>query len=165
MSHRSQPWRAALVVLLILAAPASAGPLEDGDAAYVKGDYATALRIFRELSEQNDPRAEFNLGFMYEKGQGLLQDYEQAVSWYQKSADQGYVWAQNNLGTMYREGRGVAQDLVQAHMWFNLAATNAPISERQNRDLAIRNRAAITAKMTPAQLAEAQKLAREWKPR
>src|SRR5436305_674716 len=155
MTGGIRPWMGAILALAALCAPALAGPLEDGDAAYVRGDYPTALQIFRALTEENDPRAQFNLGVMYEKGQGLLQDFEQAASWYRKSADQGYVWAQNNLGVLYQYGRGVPQDFVQAHMWFNLAATNAPASEAKNHDLAIRNRGFVASKMTHGQLADA----------
>jgi hypothetical protein len=56
----------------------------------------------------------------------------------------------------------VPQDYVQAHMWFNLAASRAPASER---DEAIKMRNIAASRMTPAQIAEAQKLAREWKPK
>ena len=58
---------------------------------------------------------------------------------------------------MYAEGRGVAQDYVQAHMWFYLAAAQGDAKALKNRD-------SIAAKMTSAQIAEAQRLAREWKP-
>jgi TPR repeat protein len=160
-----RPWLGAVCAVAALSATAMAASLEDGNTAYVRGDYPNALEIYRALTEENDQRAEFNLGVMYEKGQGVLQDFAEAASWYLKAADQGYVWAQNNLGVLYQYGRGVPQDLVQAHMWFNLAATYAPASEARNRVLAIRNRAVVTGKMTPAQLAEAQKLAREWKPK
>jgi TPR repeat protein len=66
---------------------------------------------------------------------------------------------------MYAKGEGVPQDYVQAHKWFNLAASRFPASEKENRDKAVENRDRIAAKMTPAQIAEAQKLAREWKPK
>jgi uncharacterized protein len=66
---------------------------------------------------------------------------------------------------MYDEGRGVPQDYVQAHKWYNLAASRFPTSAKEFRDRAVGNRDAIAAKMTPAQIAEAQKLAREWKPK
>jgi len=62
-------------------------------------------------------------------------------------------------------GHGVAQDFVQAHMWFALSAAGFPASEAKNRGIATRNRDEIAARMTPAQLAEAQKLARAWRPR
>lgn len=83
--------------------------------------------------------------------------------WYRKAAEQGNALAQYNLGFMYHEGRGVSQDTVQAHVWFNLAASELPPGT--NRDKAIRNRDLVAAKMTRAQLAEAQRRAREWRPK
>ena len=59
---------------------------------------------------------------------------------------------------MYYKGRGVSQDYVRAHMWINLAAATGDETARGDRDL-------ITKKMTPAQIAEAQKLARRWCPK
>jgi len=91
-------------------------------AAYIQGDYQSALREFRPLAEE-----------------------ENAV-------------AQNNLGGMYYNGQGVAQDYVQAHMWFSLAAAQGNESARWNRDI-------VEEKMTPEQIAEARRLAREWKPK
>ena len=89
------------------------------------------------------------------KGRGVPQDYAEAVKWYRLAAEQGNATAQNNLGFMHYEGRGVPQDDVQAHMWFNLAAA-------QGNDNAVANRDIAAKKMTPAQIAEAQQLAREW---
>ena len=64
---------------------------------------------------------------------------------------------------MYNNGRGVPQDYVRAHMWLNLAAARTPAGE--DHDKAVNNRNAVAERMTPAQIAEAQKLAREWRPR
>jgi TPR repeat protein len=94
---------------------------------------------------------------MYEDGKGVPQDYATAMGWYRKAAEQGNAVAQNNLGLTYFEGRGVPQDYVIAHMWFNLAAAGG-------HEYAAKSRNTVGAKMTPAQVAEAQKLAREWKP-
>ncbi len=153
-----------LILVVCAAGPAVAGPFEDGAAAYAKGDYGTALRLWRPLAEQGDARAQYNLGLMYTNGLGVPQDDATAVSWYRKAAEQGFAEAQFNLGSMYYGGKGVPQDYVQAHMWFNLAAARFDASEK-NRDLAVKNRDQVAAKMTPAQIAEAQKLAREWKPK
>ena len=120
-------------------------------------DYAEAVVWFRKAAEQGDGAGENNLGSMYERGQGVPKDYAQAASWYRKAADQGDALAQNNLGLMYEDGRGVAQDYVLAHKWFNLAAT-------QGLDRAKKARDELASKMTPAQIAEAERLAREWKP-
>jgi uncharacterized protein len=151
-----------LLVLFVCAAavPAVAEPFEDAKAAYNSGDYATALRLYRALADAGDLRAQNNLGRMYEQGQGVPQDNAMAVSWYRKAAEQGQATAQNNLGLMYEHGQGVPQDYVLAHMWLNLAASRFKPPEG---DKAIRNRDRVAAMMTPAQLAEAQKMAREWK--
>jgi TPR repeat protein len=66
---------------------------------------------------------------------------------------------------MYAGGMGVPKDYVQAHMWLNLAAARFPASETKKRDIAVENRDDVATKMTPAQIAEAQKLAREWQPK
>ncbi len=85
------------------------------------------------------------------------------MKWYRKAAEQGNDSAQFNLGVMYTKGRGVPQDYVQAHMWYNLAAAGSPPGE--DRDSAAKNRDIVAERMTPAQIAEAQRLAREWKPK
>ena len=56
--------------------------------AYQNGDYATALRELTPLAEQGDAVAQYNLGSMYRKGQGVLQDYKTARKWYRLSAEQ-----------------------------------------------------------------------------
>ena len=91
---------------------------------------------------------------MYGKGQGVVQDYAEAVKWYRLAAAQGNASAQSNLGVRYGKGQGVPMDTVRAHMWFNLAAVNGDANAVKNRDIAAKN-------MTPQQMAEAQKLARE----
>ena len=145
-----------------LTAPAWAG-LDEAVAAYQRGDYATALREWRSLAEQGDAGAQSNLGIMYDNGQGVTQDYAEAVKWYRKAAEQGNAGAQNNLGLMYDQGQGVSQDYAQAHMWFNLAASRLPPGE--DRDAAVNNRDIVAKRMTPAQISEAQKLSREWRPK
>jgi TPR repeat protein len=84
-------------------------------------------------------------------------DYATAMRLWRPLADQGYAWAQSNLGLMYAKGQGVPQDHVSAHMWFNLAAAGGNIGAARYRDI-------VTKNMSPAQIAEAQRLAREWKP-
>ena len=90
------------------------------------------------------------------------QDYATALRLLLPLADQGDASAQNNLGLMYDYGHGVPQDYVQAHKWGNLAASKLSGTDGAQ---AVKNRDIVAAKMTPAQIAEAQKLARERKPR
>ena len=148
--------------ILGLMAPAWAG-FYKGVAAYNRGDYATALRELRPLAEQGVAEAQLNLALMYANGRGVPQDYAEAMKWYRKAAEQGHAEAQVNLGIMYQNGKGVPQDYVQAHMWYNLAASRFPLSK--DRDEAVKNRDHVAKTMTPAQITEAQKLAREWKPK
>ncbi len=88
----------------------------------------------------------------------MPQDFTEAVQWYRLAAEQGDVGAQYNLGIMYGRGEGVRQDLVQAHLWLSLAATQGDTDAENNRDI-------VAKRMTPAQIAEAQRLAREWQPK
>ena len=133
----------------------------------VPQDYTKAVGWYRKAAEQGNgevqSKAQVNLGLMYENGLGVPQDYAEAVKWFRKAAEQGYADAQSNLGMLYRYGSGVPQDYVLAHLWLNLAASR--FSRGANRDLAFKNRDIVAKRMTPAQIFEAQKLAREWKPK
>ncbi len=150
-----------LVAVLILALNpclALADSFEDGKTAYDKGNYTLALEHFSKAAEQGNAWAQHNLGVMYDNGQGVSQDYAQAAKWYRKAAEQGDVDAQASLGLMYALGQGTAQDLVQAHKWLNLIAIQGDADAEEARDL-------IATEMSPAQIKEAQKLAREWTPK
>jgi len=81
-----------------------------------------------------------------------------------RSAEQGDTTAQYNLAVMYDNGQGVPQDYVQAHKWYNLAAAHFATWEADIGANAAKNRDRLTAIMTSTQIAEAQKMAREWEP-
>ena len=97
------------------------------------------------------------LGVKYGAGTGTPSDFAEAAKWFRKAADQGNTNAQYNLGIAHFKGRGVPQDYAIAHMWLNLAAAGGNKDAAEFRD-------ALAAEMTPAQIAEAQRLARERKP-
>ena len=192
---------AAGLLFAALAGTAVSGPFEDGVSAHTRGDFATALQLWRPLADQGNAPAQFNLGIAYQRGEGVPQDFEQALKWYRLSADQGYARAQFNLAVMYHRGegvpqnfeqaatwyreaaergeanaqfnlagmfvngRGVPKDYVQAAKWYDLAASHYTNAEEASRFKALRNRDHLAEKMTPAQIAEAQKEAREWKPK
>ena len=128
------------------------------------GDDATALRLLDPLANQGYVPAQMTLGSMYQFGRGVPQGYSAAAKWFRKAADQGYAPAQLSLGYMYAEGLGVPQNDVQAYKWYSLAVAGLPVSNTENRENAIKYRDHLAAKMTPDQVAEAQKLASEWKP-
>jgi uncharacterized protein len=130
--------------------------------ADIPQDYSRAAAWLRKAADQGNSDAQEALGVLYDSGKGVRKDSAQAALWYRKAAEQGNVEAQHSLGSMYYLGMGVSQDYVQAHMWFNLAASRASDAEVRKKMVEFRDIAA--SKMTPAQIAEAQRLASEWKP-
>ena len=72
--------------------------------------------------------------------------------------------AQNELGSLYGNGHGVEKDYVEAYRWFELAASRNPGNDFETRENAARNRDTLATRMTPAEIAEAQKRAKAWKP-
>ena len=166
---------AGLLVATVMATDAAAGPLEDAAAADQRDDYATALKLLTTLAEQGDALAEARLGVMYYEGRhvasdplrdprlpadpGVPQDDVEAMKWFRLSAERGYAPAQVFVGMAYEYGSsGLPEDLVLAHMWLSLAAAQGAKNAAELRDL-------FALGMTPNQLADAQRLAREWKPK
>ncbi len=118
-------------------------------------------------AEQGHVGAQVSLGIKYNTGGGVArgsvnrvrevvpEDLAEAVRWFRRAAEQGNAGAQFNLGTMYVRGRGVPEDLVLAYMWWDLSAA-------QGIELAQGNKGRIEQRMTREQIAEAQRLSREW---
>ena len=102
--------------------------------------------------------AQHFLGKMYQNGEGVPRDSVQAAKWFRLAADQGHTGAQFYLGGMYASGEGVPRDYVQAYKWFAICSKSAEGA------FAEASRTDVAAKMTPQQIAEAQRLASEWKP-
>ena len=183
-----------VVMLLVPASTFAAGDYEDGWAAIDRGDYATALKKWHPLAEMGFPEAQFSLGVMYEKGQGVRQDFEQALTWYRKAAEKEFAAAQYNLGVMYLHGQGVQQDFNQAARWFSDAAEQGyagaqfslglmygrgegvqrdfvlsfmwfSLAAKNGFQAAMQHRDAAAAFLTLPQIEQARRLAREWTPR
>ena len=160
--------------------------LEDGVAAYQRGDYTTALIFLRPQAEQGDVNAQYGLALMYFNGEGVPQDFTEAEKWWLLAAEQGHAEAQADLAYMYENGLGVqdnneavkwyrkaaeqgnrearynlglmyyiGEDIVQAHVWLGIAAALGD----ENAQIALDKAA---SEMTPDQIAEAQRMAREW---
>ena len=158
--------RASLAVLalsLSLTGSVFADQPADAYAAYRRNDYATAVRLCRLPAENGSEWCQMMLASAYYHGTRVPQDYAEAMKWYRKAAEQGHPTSQNNLAGMYGEGKGVPQDYVQAHKWYSLAVAN--VTDDKERETFLKNRDMLAAKMTPAQIAEARKLAREWQPK
>jgi len=115
-----------------------------------------------KIARKGDAKAQYSLGHMYDRGEGVSKDYKEALRWFQLSAAQGYASAQHNLGVMYAMGQSVTQDDIQAYMWLSLAAL-----QLKNRDyeVFVATRDAVSKAMTSEQIERAEKLIREWKPK
>ena len=147
MKHRAHGLNTVILVLVLTAAVAA---------------QSTEIENLRLAAEQGDAGAQHDLGVMYANGQGVPQDYQEAVKWSRRAAEQGEDYAQFVLGGMYFLGQGVRKNDVQAHKWLNLAASRTtPGKEESYRSM----RETLVRIMTASQLAEAQRLAREWQPK
>ena len=117
-------------------------------------DFATAIKEWIVLAKQGDVVAQFNLGLTFQEGRIVPQDYKTAKEWYVLAAEQGNADAHFNLGVMYYNGQGVLVDDLRAYVWFDLSAS-------AGNDAAIINRARVAKLMTPSQIDQAKKLAKE----
>lgn len=150
-------------VLLSVQPQLAHADLSDAVSAYNTKKYNVAFSEFTRLSEQGNAIAQYNLGVMYAKGHGVARDPVQAVKWFRQAAHKGNSNAQYNLGVMYAQGEGVAQDFVRALMWLNIAETDETKHPLDKMTL-FTAQATVRKLMTRNQIAEADKLAREWQP-
>jgi TPR repeat protein len=123
----------------------------------VTEDYAEAVNQLRKGVNQNVVEAQFDLKKCFFSQVRTDYEYAQAVKWFWKAAEQNHAKAQGCLGLCYATGAGVPRDFIKAYKWFNLASIQGIVSATTHRD-------AIAASMTPDQIAEAQRLSREFKP-
>ncbi len=125
----------ALVAACALSAPAAAGPLEDGNAAYREKEYAKAAAAWQPLAEKGDADAQYFLGTLYAEGKGVEQNDATAFLWFQRAANQGNAAAQYNVGASYAAGSGVAQSYADAAKWFQRAANQGMVFAQMNLGL------------------------------
>jgi len=111
-----------LLVYLLLSLSVHADDFIDGFEAAKKGDFKTAMKLWRPMAEQGHAKAQYNLGLMYARGDGVPEDDKQAVKWLRLAAEQGDAKAQAVLAYMYGEGDGISEDNKQAVKWYQLAA-------------------------------------------
>jgi TPR repeat protein len=122
---------------------------------YLAGDFDSVLSSCIKPAAHGGADAQFLLGKMHFKGEGTPQDYKQAIYWFTKAAEQGNSGAQSQLGVIFYSGKGTPKDNVMAYVWWNIAAA-------QGNESAANNRGIIEKDMTPNQIAEAQKLSKEY---
>ena len=124
----------------------------------VSKDFERAFTWIKKAAEAGFDKAQYNLGKFYRDGHGTPEDAGAAARWFMAAAEQGYAKAQNHIGVRLARGVGVPKDEVRALMWLTLAAA-------RKHTQAIDNREALAKTLSPGQVAEAERLAEEWKPR
>jgi TPR repeat protein len=151
-----QPLLAATLLVQITLAVAQSNAIGDGVAAYDRGDYAHARTLLEPQAIAGDPAAQFHMGLMYARGEGVDKDLAAAARWFEQAAEQGNAHAQYIVGHMYAAGDGVPADAVQSYKWFSIAAAQGWGKARASRERL------LSGKMPAAQIARAQHAAREW---
>jgi TPR repeat protein len=136
----------------------------------IERNYSEAFKLCSKAAEQGDKTGLIGLSWCYDGGFGVPVDYAKAVEITRRFAEAGEKFAQRNLGMNYEQGHGVRQDFVEAYKWYNLAAANEDISlgkmmEKDGIEMASTMRDRLAQQMTSAQIAEAQQLSREFRPR
>ncbi len=121
-------------------------------------DHRDAVRWYRMAATQRHAGAFYRLCVLSDIGRGMPQDYQEALRWCRLAADQGHGPAMFLIATYHEKARGVPKDVVQAYRWYNLAAANGQEAGAKWRDR-------LATNMTPAQIEQAQFLARNWKPK
>ncbi|MBX7200077.1 MAG: sel1 repeat family protein [Rhodospirillaceae bacterium] len=189
---------AVLTLTNLSVGPAFAGPAEDAAEAFAaeqKGDFPTALRLYRTAALAGNTYAQGNLGTMYHTGKGGPKNFTEALRWYTEAAKANYADSQFNLGIMNELGEGMKQDFAAAAKWYRLAAEQGyvpaqtalgtltaaggpgvtpdrgeaykwfVIAAAKGDDQAKKRMAAIAGRLTPEQKAKAEKDAADFKPK
>ena len=148
----SFPFLLLMASAFFIVSPAFAD-LWDYNKAVERGDYAAAAKELKLMADEGIVGAQFGLGLIYKKGEGVAQDLKESFKWFKLAAEQGDNQSQFHLALMYQEGQGTDQDFVYAYMWFDLATSG---------DARVRNlRDKLAIEMTPTQIEKAQDMARE----
>lgn len=147
--------------LLAAATAAHAAAVDESAVAeavshYTQGRYDQALALFLPAAETGSISAQYHVGLMYARGEGVDRDLAAAARWFERAADGGHNHSQFLIGHMYSKGDGVPVDRIRAHMWFTAAAANGWWKAREAREKL------VDAGMTPQEVTEAAKRYRAW---
>ena len=163
MTRRTAALLPALCLAMTVAgaSPVHAG-FDEGMAYYQKGDYFRALSELKPEAEAGNALAQVQVAGIYHYGLVSAANYAEALKWYRKAADQGNADAMLGLGVMYNLGQGVEKDPIQSFKWLTLAANRLPQGPDRNRIMSALD--TMKEQMSDADLARAQKLAKDWVP-
>ncbi len=137
---------------MALAHPAGAGPLEDGNDAYARGNYALAMRHLRVAADRGSVQAQTTLGLMFEQGQGATVNYIEAIKWYRRAVDAGHLPAAVNLALLYSGGGGLPQNLPEAAKWLQVAADRGHAPAQSMLGFAYASGRGVTANLVRAKM-------------
>lgn len=129
----------------------------------VARDPAQAATWYALGAAKGNALAQVGIGYMSMQGSGTPIDFKAAAGWFAKSAEQGDASAMLALGTLFELGKGVPQDVVQAYKWYALATVDDGEYDQELFDRATRSRDELARKITPAQVEEGEREARQWK--
>ncbi|MGO9318396.1 MAG: tetratricopeptide repeat protein [Terracidiphilus sp.] len=149
MNSRSCRWLIFSALIITASGACKAPPASD----------QKSITTLERQATSGDAEAQYNLGILYNKGEGMPQDYTQAAVWYRKAAEQGLAPAQIALGASYEQGQGVPQDYAEAYFWYDLAASGKTSSAKEDAKFL---RDGIASHLTPADLSREQEWARQW---
>jgi uncharacterized protein len=159
----------AVAALVLAASPLAAQSLEadmkTAAGAYERKDMATAARIWKVWAGKGNAEARTLLGAMYWSGEGVPRDHKEAARLYLQAANQGYARAQNNIGFMLAFGEGIPpRDDVEAYKWLTLAIDGYTSRNQDRLEQARTDLASLAKRMSPAQITEAERRAKAFKP-
>lgn len=132
------------------------------DQLTAQGDYAGAVKIWRQLAEQGDVNAQYALGIMYQLGRGVPQSNAQSAIWYRRAADRGYGAAMVNLAWIIVQGARNPAQLMPAYTWVRIAEerdSDPGVLKNARLDISL-----LTSQMTAAQVSRAEAAAQMWRP-
>ncbi len=180
-----------IIFLFVMFAGCMNSSYQKAQDAFHRGDYAEAVKGFKLLAEQGDPRGQYGLAIMYDLGEGVSRSSKKAMEYYTVAAEQGFADAQNNLGVMYDQGEGVEKNYKEALKWYKLAAENGNRDAPNNigvlymtglgtprdfvmahkwftiagaRDIEAKsNKKFVEKRLTTEQIEESKQFAEEWK--
>jgi S1-C subfamily serine protease len=143
----------------------SAAQLVLGNFEYLTTNYTDAVKWYQKSAEQGVAGAQAQLGICYQNGFGVPKDNEQCVKWYRRAANQGEKYGQAMLGLCYGSGRGVPLNDVEAYKWLILANSHEWRDDDSVRKIIATPLKVCEERMSRGEIAEAQRLSREFIPR
>jgi SH3-like domain-containing protein len=110
------------LLMALMVTPLKASDVSDAINAMRAGNFAEAYCVLKPYAESGDPEAQYNIGWMYLNGYGLMMNDSKALEWWQRASDQGYTDASFSIAMLYSLGEGrVEKDMDKAIEYYLMA--------------------------------------------